>query len=105
MAGCSDSATSWRLFDSNINIFYWVHPIGEKWSQLPKPRHFPRTRVRSVIAGASYFALFLIVIGFSAFAILHILHATFASSDEAASILAAREISKHGIPFVPSRQI
>jgi len=69
MAGCSDSATSWRLFDSNINMFYWVHPIGEKWSQLPKPRHFPRTRVRSDIAGASYFALFLIVIGFSAFAI------------------------------------
>jgi hypothetical protein len=24
MAGCSDSATSWRLFDSSINIFYWV---------------------------------------------------------------------------------
>lgn len=101
MAGCSDSATSWRLFDSNIDIFYWVQPIRRrrKMVTVAKATTLPRTRVRSVIAGASYFALLLIVIGFSAFAILHILHATFTSSDEAASILAAREISKHGIPF------
>jgi hypothetical protein len=70
MAGCSDSATSWRLFDSNINIFYWVQPIRRrrKMVTVAKATTLPRTRVRSVIAGASCFALLLIVIGFSAFA-------------------------------------
>jgi hypothetical protein len=59
MAGCSDSATSWRLFDSNIDIFYWVQPIRRrrKMVTVAKATTLPRTRVRLVIAGASYFRI------------------------------------------------